>query len=308
MHNGSGIGFRNLPTPAGASGVWGVEEAFLADRDGVWPRWPKDAGIPINPDLAIWLEVDYGLYQDRAATIPAVNDGDPVRAWANRGYAGAVKIEDGLPSMTLRISGAHRWLDVSDAVSEVMPITLRKNTYVFGLAQGMVTGRASGFYAFAKHAPDTGNLDLSGPRLDAQTNSLAVPRASTSSFAFSNSSTATRFFRDGLVDFVYAHDPAVFFGTSGGSRVMRLNGQSSAAGLSSVQPGGGTAKEIDTGIRLFGHKNADGTLTPGYLPRVKAFIIYLTDIELTEAEMFSIGNTLAARHDAFTYSAEKWGL
>jgi hypothetical protein len=88
---------------------------------------------------------------------------------------------------------------------------------------------------------------------------------------------------------------------------MRLNGASSAAALSSIQTGGPTAKNTSTGIRFFGNKNSDGTFTPGYFPRVKAFVMYLTDIELTEAEMYSIANAIAEKYDAFTYSAEKWG-
>lgn len=98
--NGGFVGARNTPTQQRAGGVWGVEEAFLADRDAVWPKWPTNIGLPFDSRLRIWLEHDYGLYQDVDANVPVTANVQPVRSWINRGNAG--RLVCSLPTAPVR--------------------------------------------------------------------------------------------------------------------------------------------------------------------------------------------------------------
>lgn len=98
--NGGYIGSRNTPTQQRAGGVWGVEEAYLADRDAVWPKWPTNIGLPFDSRLRMWLEHDYGLYQDVDANVPVTANVQPVRSWINRGNAG--RLVCSLPTAPVR--------------------------------------------------------------------------------------------------------------------------------------------------------------------------------------------------------------
>ncbi|MBO4169546.1 hypothetical protein [Cereibacter azotoformans] len=99
MRNGNGniLGARRVPTAQAAGGVWGVEDAYLADRDAQWPRWPENVGIPFDGRLRMWLEADYGLYRDADATVPVTANGQSVKSWVNRGNSGRLIHSSGTP-------------------------------------------------------------------------------------------------------------------------------------------------------------------------------------------------------------------
>lgn len=86
--NGGYVGARNLPQAVKAGGVWQADEVYNANRDAVWPRWPGNIGIPFDERLRVWVEHDYGLYQDVDATVPVTANLQNVRSWVNRGNSG----------------------------------------------------------------------------------------------------------------------------------------------------------------------------------------------------------------------------
>jgi hypothetical protein len=88
QRNGGYLGARNLPQAAKAGGIWQADEVYNACRDAVWPRWPGNIGIPFDDRLRVWVEHDYGLYQDVDATVPVTANLQNVRSWVNRGNSG----------------------------------------------------------------------------------------------------------------------------------------------------------------------------------------------------------------------------
>lgn len=88
QRNGGYVGARNIPQATKAGGIWQADEVYNANRDSVWPRWPGNIGIPFDERLRVWVEHDYGLYQDVDATVPVTANLQNVRSWVNRGNAG----------------------------------------------------------------------------------------------------------------------------------------------------------------------------------------------------------------------------
>lgn len=88
QRNGGYVGARNIPQATKAGGIWQADEVYNACRDAVWPRWPGNIGIPFDERLKVWVEHDYGLYQDVDATVPVTANLQNIRSWVNRGNSG----------------------------------------------------------------------------------------------------------------------------------------------------------------------------------------------------------------------------
>lgn len=151
--NGGRIGGRNLPNNKAASGIWDIEDAYFAARDGQWPAWPQDVGIPYREDLLVWLESDFGLYKADGA--PA-SVGDQVETWFNRGRIGSVQRDPAGGTWTLGVSGAGIPIPEvamqATSLSQVVPALVKTNNYLFSVSRATSTVAN----VLMPHDPNTG--------------------------------------------------------------------------------------------------------------------------------------------------------
>jgi hypothetical protein len=254
------------------------------------------------PGLAVWLEVDYGLYQDRAATLPAVADGDPVNAWVNRGYAGALKISTGFSPMVLRISGAHRWLETTGAISEPLNVVFRKYTYIFGVAFDPASLSAR---SISRCSPENGIFSSANPTLQIQHGTISLPRSNSTIQSLTRTITSTKIMGEGRSDFAYFSENTEHFGAVNSARVMRA-ATSGAFPISGGTTAATEAQETPAALRFFGIETGSG-FSEGGMSKVKALVMYFSDTPLSPAQMESVANNLAVKYDAYLYKAANWG-
>ena len=291
MHNAGLIGVRREPTPLQASGVWDVQGAYTADRDGVWPRWPGDFGLPLIPGLQFWLEADYGLYTDENATTPALVDGAEVRSWVNRGEAGLVRMEAANNPMILRTNGGDPYLDINQALTTILPARVKSNNYVF-IKSRLAT---AGSFRFVT----THDLDNSLVLLTTTMESGVSSRFPVSPTSQTQSSAANNFAESGHL-WASWRGQEVIFGTRGvGSAIpVEGGGMSSLTGSSTQFPLVGI--DIPIGVRALNTTTNLGAIGS----KLKALVWYSTDEPLTESQVNAITAYLGSKWGFLSVSAE----
>lgn len=285
MRNAGLLGVRREPTPFQASGVWDVQGAYTADRDGVWPRWPGDFGLPLIPGLQFWLEADYGLYTDENATNPAILDGAEVRSWVNRGQAGLIRTDPANNPMILRTNGGDPYLDINQALTTILPTRIKSNNYVF-IKSRLAT---AGSFRFVT----THDLDNSLVLLTTTMESGVSSRFPVANTTQSQASAGSTFAESGHLWASWRSQDAIFGNRGVGSAIpVEGGGMSSITGGSTTQPA--AAIDIPIGVRAFNTTTNLGAVGS----KVKAFVWYSTDEPLTESQVNAITG----------YLGGKWGF
>jgi hypothetical protein len=283
MTNGGFLGVRREPNPLSAPGVWGVQDAYTADRDGVWPRWPDNAGLKLEPGLLFWLEADYGLYSDVNATVPATSNGAEVRSWVNRGTAGLVRFEPANNPMLFRPNNGSPYVELNLALAQQNPVAVKTNNYLWIKSNLLVS---------------TSFRFLSSANTSGLPQSVFFESGAVASFPLNNTSgsgatAATSFAESGTLDVSLSTRSPLFSYYRAASARANLGG-----GLNTVVGGntsinGAPLAGINANllVRAFGE--------PAFLRngRIKALIWYSTDTPLTESEF----NAVSA------YLGNKWG-
>lgn len=282
LRNGGLLGVRREPNPVSAQGVWDVQDAYTADRDGVWPRWPRDYGLPLIPGLQLWLEADYGLYQDETATVPALADGAEVRSWVNRGASGLVRLEPAQNGLIYRANNGNPYLELNSGMAQVQPCTVRTNNYWWIKSALNVS---SSFHLFTQGNLSSGvyenrmRLETGGTFLMPNSATTQVSVATNSGYG-ENGQLGLSWISTAQI-FAYRRMASAFALQGGGISVVTNPSQDI--------PGNGT--NFSMGVRAFG--------TPGLMRngKIKALVWYSTDEPLTEAQV----NAVSA------YLGDKWG-
>jgi hypothetical protein len=289
MSNGGVLGSRNAPRFDKASGVWQLEEAYHADRDGIWPRWPEDSGMPFSQDLLYWCEADYGLYKDEAATQPAISDGDPVRAWVNRGGAGIVKVEPTSNPMILRTNAGRPYLETNGAVTQVNYATLKTNVYAFHKLDDIDAAIGT---LLADHDPATGLV-----RAVRQLGSISTPAFYYPAAAATGLSVVqqTTFAKNGVLTANISTNPQL---GGNGRQTRYYNSVSSYTLNSTISTMPTLGLSIATAIRAIGFKSSGGVLS-GSNFKIKALVLYSTNEPLTEAQVNAIADYLGGKWGHF---------
>lgn len=281
--NGGFLGVRRQPRREQSQGVWGVQDAYNADRDGVWPSWPVDFGVPMNPAPLLWLEADYGLYQDLDAVTPALADGATATAWVNRGSAGMIRCEPGSPGLLLRQNGGSPYVELNGAIAQMNPVSVRSNNYLFVKADVLNTANVD---MVSSATLSDGVLDN---RVRAATGaSVWLPNSQTASFQLS---AATAFGKDGRLWMSWVSTGLLFSNRRAGSALPQLGGGvASLTGASTV--GSNTGIAFSAGLRAFGRLGVAANA------KLKALLWFSTDDPLTEAQVNAVN----------AYLGNKWGF
>lgn len=291
MRNGGLIGVRREPNPVQASGVWDVQDAYTADRDGVWPRWPGDFGLPLVPGLQFWLEADYGLYTDENATNPALLDGAEVRSWVNRGEAGLIRMEAANNPMILRTNGGDPYLDINQALPTILPVQIKTNNYVF-IKSRLAT--AGSFRFVTTHGLDT-SLVLVTTTMESGVSS----RFPVSQTTQTQASAASNFAESGQLWASWRARDAIFGNRGVGSAIaVDGGGMSSITGGSTTQPAEGI--DIPIGVRALNTTTNLGAAGS----KIKALVWYSTDEPLLESQVNAITAYLGGKWSFLSSSAE----
>lgn len=289
MSNGNVLGTRNEPRFDRASGVWDINEVYHADRDGIWPRWPNDTGMVFSSDLLYWMEADYGLYKDEAATQPAVADGDPVRAWVNRGGAGIVKVEPTSNAMILRTNAGRPYLETNGAVTQINYATLKTNVYAFHKIDDI---DASIGTIFADHDPTTGIVKATRQLGSTAQPSFFYPAAATTGLGVIQ---ATTYMKNGVLTANISCNPQL----AGNGRSTRYYNSASSYSLNSTVTSMPTlGLNIASAIRAIGFKSSGGVLS-GSNFKVKAMVLYATNTPMTEEQINAIADYLGGKWGHF---------
>jgi len=289
MSNGGVLGSRNAPRFDKASGVWQLDEAYHADRDGIWPRWPDDAGMVFDPGLLFWLEADYGLYKDVDATQPATVDGDPVRAWVNRGAAGIVKVEPAGNAMVYRANAGRPYLEVNGAVAQMQFISLKTHVYAFHKIDDIDATVAT---IFADHDPATGLVKATRQLGSTTTPAFVYPASATTGLSVAQSAT---FLKNGVLVANISTNPQL----GGNGRQTRFYNSASNYSLNStISTMPNLNLNIPTGVRAFNFRSSGGVLS-GTNFKVKAMVLYCTDTPLKEAQINAIADYLGGKWGHF---------
>lgn len=290
MSNGGVLGSRNTPRFDRASGAWQLEEAYHADRDGIWPRWPKNSGMPFSADLLYWLEADYGLYKDEDATQPAIADGDPVRAWVNRGSSGVVKVEPASNPMILRTNSGRPYLETNGAVTQINYATLKTNIYAFHKIDDIDNTVGT---VFADHDPATGIIEST--RQLGSTGTLVsfhYPASPTTGLSVIQPTT---FMKNGVLAANISSNPRL---GANGRETRYYNSVSSYTLNSTISTMPNINIEVSFAVRAIGFKSSGGVLS-GANFKVKALVLYSTNEPLTEAQVNAIADYLGGKWGHF---------
>ena len=283
MRNGGYLGVRREPNALSAPGVWGVQDAYTADRDGVWPRWPNDVGLKFDPGLLFWLEADYGLYSDVDATVPATADGAQVRSWVNRGTAGLVRFEPANNPMLLRPNNGSPYVELNSALAQPNLVNVKSNNYLWIKSRDLTS---TTFRFLASVDPVTGT---EGTRL--LQGSGLLSRWPSSQTGSTDTTTATNYAESGALFMSwFAIEKMFLYNRMSSAVAVQGGGVSVVTSPSNTPPAAGI--NIPQGIRAF---NTSTLLANG---RVKALVWYSTDTPLTDAE----ANAISA------YLGNKWGF
>lgn len=286
IKNGNGVGFRNLPTPFKATGVWGADEAYLAARDDVWPRWPANIGIPYDSRLQMWFESDYGLYQDTDLTVPAIADTNVVRGWVNRGVGGRMTMSGVVPPT--RVGGAApavQWaggaLGTAGAEqADTFFINRRQNNYVF-MIENYVGNNQNRAIITGPESTGSGTAMRAAPAASHLSNSQMYTGASNSASLLTSAAAAFGL-RSQLLPYV---NPSSGLVTSAATAGSGINAYTLATSF--VTPG---AAQI-TVMKTFG---ATGTLVAG--AQIKALLWYTSDTQMTVAELNQVYQYLGTKY------------
>ncbi|MEA5159975.1 hypothetical protein U5903_04225 [Cereibacter johrii] len=291
MHNGNGgiIGARRVPTAQAAGGVWGVQDAYTADRDAQWPRWPQNIGIPFDARLRMWLEADYGLYQDVDATVPVISDAQPVRSWINRGNAGRlINNRQYAPTFAAATRGYKAVFFAKSVAKHFDELICDRRAYNYAFAVHSTFGTASAARQIL-HAPEsgTGSTVRSFPTIVAgigSGNGLLVGKSMTSTLAVQNYGNAGIYLSSQLGGLVTqaAGDPLQVVGTHGASTVMSTVSSLPLPGPAAVSVGG---VEGETSIANLPNDAA-----------LHAVIWYSCDEPMTAAECQQVLDYLATKY------------
>lgn len=300
--NGGVIGPRNLPNNRRANGIWDIEDAFFASRDGQWPSWPQDVGIPYHEDLLVWLESDFGVYADAEMNNPATLNGS-VSGWFNRGRLGSIRRDPaGAQWNLVQETAINNRLAVnmqSTGLSEIVAATVKTNNYIFAVTDAI--GTVANF--FMPHDPNTGiQTTTIQPRLSvvsgANFNAPASNSGNTS--VSSTGGLSSAWFETNRVDFAYAAQvpPSV---VGGGGTLTRLcaGGRFDAENApviesfnDSVTPSSVSYTQF---MRVLGTRSSS-TSVGSAGSRVQALLWYSLDEPLSYTDFNAIGAYLGGKY------------